>query len=418
MKKRCISLYTGAGGLDLGFEAAGYKTQVAIEMDPHACATLRHNRPEWALIERDIHSVSSEEILNLGNLQEGDADVLIGGPPCQPFSKSGYWANGDAKRLEDPRSTTLEAYLRVLAHTKPKVFLLENVVGLAYQKKNEGMVLLRKTIESINKECGTSYTFEAQVLNAAMFGVPQERERVFIVGHREGATFRFPEPTHTLIPRGGAHETQGSQLQLPDLHHRKLATTAWDAIGDLEEDNDPELQVTGKWAELLPSIPEGCNYLYHTSRGEGLPLFGWRTRYWSYLLKLAKSYPSWTITAQPGSAIGPFHWKNRRLSMRELARLQTFPDDFQVLGSLRSAQKQIGNAVPSLMAEILGREIAQQFLAEPVGKTPPTLLPKKRLPVPQPVTVREVPSQYLSLLGDHPDHPGTGLGPGAQTRDS
>ena len=123
---------------------------------------------------------------------------------------------------------------------------------------------------------------------------------------------------------------------------------------------EEDLTVRGKWADLLPSIPEGSNYLHHTDRGEGMPLFGWRRRYWTFLLKLAKNRPSWTIQAQPGPAVGPFHWSNRRLSVRELSRLQTFPDDVNIVGGKGSAQKQLGNAVPSLLAEVIGRAIRQQ----------------------------------------------------------
>ena len=125
--------------------------------------------------------------------------------------------------------------------------------------------------------------------------------------------------------------------------------------------------MSGKWADLLPTIPEGLNYLWHTSRGGGVPLFGWRTRYWSFLLKLAKSKPSWTIQAQPGSAIGPFHWKNRKLSARELCRLQTFPDDLSFDTSQNQIQRMIGNAVPSLLAEVLAWEIRTQLLGAAAG---------------------------------------------------
>src|SRR5579864_5823702 len=110
---KAISLYTGAGGLDLGFEAAGFATAVAVEIDPEAVATLRANR-SWPVLDRDIHSIDSAELLERASLGEGEADVLIGGPPCQPFSKSGYWANGDTLRLDDRRAGTLAAYLRIL----------------------------------------------------------------------------------------------------------------------------------------------------------------------------------------------------------------------------------------------------------------------------------------------------------------
>src|SRR5271168_1190805 len=124
-----ISLYTGVGGLDFGFEAAGFRTAVAVEMDPIACRTVRLNR-EWPVLEGDIHEMNSETILDAAGLRPGEADVLIGGPPCQPFSKSSYWVSGDARRLDDPRADTLTAYLRVLRDARPRMFLLENVPGL------------------------------------------------------------------------------------------------------------------------------------------------------------------------------------------------------------------------------------------------------------------------------------------------
>src|SRR5262249_53513752 len=156
--------------------------------------------------------------------------------------------------------------------------------------------------------------------------------------------------------------------------------TVWDAIGDLDPlPNGEDLEITGKWAALLPSIPEGKNYLWHTTRGGGAPLFGWRTRYWSFLLKLAKAQPAWTIPAQPGPATGPFHWNNRHLSARELCRLQTFPDDVIIAGGRRAAQKLLGNAMPSLLAEVLAREIRSQLLDLPVIGTSPRLRPPRRI---------------------------------------
>jgi DNA (cytosine-5)-methyltransferase 1 len=402
MVPKLISLFTGAGGLDLGFEAAGFKTAVAVEMDPEAAATLRHNR-DWPVIDRDIRTVSSRELLKTASLGEGEADALIGGPPCQPFSKSGYWASGDTLRLDDPRAGTLGAYLRVLRDTLPKAFLLENVPGLIYRNKNEGLLLIEKVIKRINRTRGTNYTISVARLNAANFGVPQIRERVFIVGVREGGDFLFPSPTHAS----------------PLLEQLPLGlapcTTAWDAIGDLGEDDDPGLQLRGKWADLLPSIPEGENYLWHTERGGGLRLFGWRTRYWSFLLKLAKRLPSWTISAHPGPAIGPFHWKDRRLSAKELCRLQTFPHDFLIAGDLSSAQRQVGNAVPSALAEVLAWNIRRQLLGHRV-KVATGLIPKPRVPIPAPEPLRPVPQKYRFLVGNHKPHPGTGRGPAANRR--
>jgi DNA (cytosine-5)-methyltransferase 1 len=400
--RKVISLFTGAGGLDLGFEAAGFEVAAAVELDTGAVATLRKNR-DWKVIDRDIHTVASKEILRAGALAAGEADALIGGPPCQPFSKSGYWASGDTLRLDDPRAGTMAAYLRVLRDTLPATFFLENVPGLAYRGKSEGIELVRRTVDRINQECGTGYSLAVAQLNAAHYGVPQLRERVIVVGARDGTGLSFPKPTHI---------DAGRHFELPGV---EPYMTAWDAIGDLEDDDHPDLVVRGKWADLLPSIPEGENYLWHTDRGGGRPLFGWRRRYWSFLLKLSKRKPSWTIQAQPGPAIGPFHWKNRRLSPRELCRLQTFPDDYSINGGISAVQRQLGNAVPAALAEVIAREMRLQLLGDEIAVRP-TLIPRRRLPVPNPEPEQAVPEKYLHLVGDHEPHPGTGKGYAARAR--
>jgi DNA (cytosine-5)-methyltransferase 1 len=174
--------------------------------------------------------------------------------------------------------------------------------------------------------------------------------------------------------------------------------------------------MSGKWADLLPSIPEGENYLWHTPRGGGMPLFGWRTRFWSFLLKLAKDRPSWTIQAQPGPATGPFHWSNRRLSAQELCRLQTFPDGLQFDCGRNDVQRMLGNAVPSLVAEVIAREIRSQLLGKPVRKKKLQLLPPRRVPTPPAERVAKVPAAYRALVGDHAEHPGTGQGNRARVR--
>jgi DNA (cytosine-5)-methyltransferase 1 len=148
--------------------------------------------------------------------------------------------------------------------------------------------------------------------------------------------------------------------------------------------------------------------------GEGIrvahqPLFGWRTRYWSFLLKLSKRLPSWTVQAQPGAAIGPFHWKNRRLTFKEMCRIQTFPDELSIDCGRTEMQRQLGNAVPSLIAEILAREIRAQLLDSPI-KTKLRLLPPKRDPVPPPEKVVRLPAKYKKYIGEHEAHPGEGKG--------
>lgn len=397
-----ISLFTGVGGLDFGFEAAGFRTVVAVEMDAAACRSIRRNR-RWPVIEAKIQDVSSRRILNAAKLKVGQADVLIGGPPCQPFSKSGYWNRGDALRLEDPRADTLTEFLRVLGDTKPRAFLLENVPGLAFDSKNEGLQHLVAGVEAVNRRAKTKYEVQMSVLNAADYGVPQIRERVFLIGSRDGKRFVFPEP--------------GFFSPETAIAGQQIYRTAWDAIGDLPPDpNDESLVVSGKWAGLLPSIPEGQNYLWHTPRGSGRPIFGWRTRYWCFLLKLAKNKPSWTIQAQPGPAIGPFHWRNRQLTAAELCRLQTFPDGLRFDGARREIQKLLGNAVPSLLTEILAWEIRRQLLGLPGRPRKLKLLPPVRRDPPPAERVAPVPELYSEYFGDHADHPGEGKGRGAARR--
>ncbi|MCK5800303.1 MAG: DNA cytosine methyltransferase [Deltaproteobacteria bacterium] len=405
-KPKLLSIYTGAGGLDYGFEAAGFSTSVAVEMDSHCCQTLRHNR-RWPVIEANIHDVATTEILETANLEKAEADVLIGGPPCQPFSKSGYWAKGDTSRLDDPRAGTLAAYLKLVEEALPRVFVLENVEGLSYAGKAEGLDFLIKHIRRLNRRAGTRYKPFFRVLRAADYGVPQLRARFFMIASRDGTEFFFPSPTHRPASIDGQQEL---------LSELPIYRTAWDALADVGPLEGEDLQLRGKWASLLSSIPEGKNYLFHTDRGGGLSLFGWRRRYWSFLLKLAKDKPSWTIQAQPGPAIGPFHWENRRLGMRELCRLQTFPDDVEVLGGLGVVQRQLGNAVPSLLAEVLGREILHQLLGWRRSFSPLKLLPIDHSPVPGPDLTSPVAQHYLSLVGDHSSHPGTGKGYRAQAR--
>ncbi|MFT3972173.1 MAG: DNA cytosine methyltransferase [Amaricoccus sp.] len=399
-----ISLFTGVGGLDLGFEAAGFRTAAAVEMDPAACRALRAARPEWPVLEGDIHRTPTDAILAAAGLAPGEADILIGGPPCQPFSKSGYWARGDALRLDDPRAGTLGEYLRVLREARPRAFLLENVPGLGFRGKDEGLRLILDGIRQLNEAAGTNYRVAWRKLNAVDYGVPQMRERLILIAARDGREFRFPEPTHA----------DPAAMEPGDA--REPWRTAWDALGDLPaQPNERGLEMGGKWAALLPSIPEGQNYLWHTSRGGGMSLFGWRRRYWSFLLKLAKDRPSWTIQAQPGSAIGPFHWKSRKLSTLELCRLQTLPRDVALACGRTDAQRLLGNAVPSLLAEVLGRAIREQLLDAPL-RTPLQLMPPRRTKVPAPEPIAGVPSRYLGMIGDHADHPGTGLGWGSTAR--
>lgn len=397
-----LSVFTGAGGLDLGLECAGFEVILCIEKAFDARQTLRTNRPHWRLSEEgDLERLGPKELREIAGLHAGELRLLSAGPPCQPFSKAALWSRNGSKGLKDPRADILSRFMAVVKELAPEAVLLENVRGFVSARQEEALGLLRAEFEDINAALGTSYRPAVIRLNAADYGVPQIRERVFVVAHRKGLELSVPDPTHK-----------------PEDHEEVLAGakekhfTAWDAIGDLVSEQSKEcLQLTGRWANLLPTIPEGKNYLYHTDRGGGEPLFGWRTRYWSFLLKLSKQKPSWTIQASPGPATGPFHWQSRRLSIKELCRLQTFPEGYEIQGSYSSAHRQIGNAVPSAIGELLGKAIRKDWLDEDVGVSSLRMVPERRLPVPKPEPVGELPPEFESLRGVHPPHPGAGKGP-------
>ena len=345
-----ISLFSGAGGLDLGFEAAGFAIAACLEIDPDARRTLQLNRREWQLVaDGDVVTVDPTDILNVTGLRPTEPDVLIAGPPCQPFSKSAYWAAGKTRRMDDPRAKPIRSMMNIVETLLPRALVIENVRGIAYRSKNEGIFVIKDYLEQINQRRGTRYIAIETNLIATAYGVAQTRERLFLIAFRDGHKFGVPSST--------CGEDKTGLLPLP---------TAWDAIGDLtiRQTDAAELLPSGKWASLLASIPEGENYLHHTGRGAGMPLFGWRTRYWSFLLKLAKHRPSWTLQADPGPATGPFHWDNRLLSIPEMKRLQTIPDGYEVSGDYRVARRQIGNAVPPAMAEAVARRVRAILLEE------------------------------------------------------
>lgn len=384
----CLSTFTGLGGMDLGLEAAGFKNVGCVEWDEAARRSLKANRGDkWNLLPMgDIQSVAgSLQPRDLG-MAVGDLALLSGAPPCQPYSKAAEWVAGGRQGLGDRRGQYLDDYLRLLATFMPKVALLENVRGFL-SGRTSALQHISGSLDELERLTGIRYRVEHRVLDAADHGVAQHRARAIVVLTR----LDFP-------------------LTWPDLAPTR---TAWDAIGR-EEFNETPPKAVGKWAELLPSIPEGKNYLWHTDRGGGERLFGYRTRYWSFLLKLTKDAPSWTLPAQPGPATGPFHWENRPLRLQEMLCLQSFPIDWVVEGNGRTEKvKQIGNATPPLLAEAIGLSIAAHIRNDPEPPAPSRLVIERRLPVPAPASPKRVPSKYLELVGDHPAHPGQGLGPGA-----
>jgi DNA (cytosine-5)-methyltransferase 1 len=166
-------------------------------------------------------------------------------------------------------------------------------------------------------------------------------------------------------------------------------------------------QRPGNWGELLPSIPEGSNYLWHTRKGNGRSLFGYRTRFWSFLLKLSKREPAWTISAHPGPYTGPFHWKSRPLTTTEILRLQSFPASWKVCGSRLEQVKQVGNATPPLLAELVARKVMTALHGKKYRSKPTLAVPRARAKVPR----AEIPKKFERHVKRRADHPGTGLGP-------
>jgi DNA (cytosine-5)-methyltransferase 1 len=343
-----ISLFSGAGGLDLGVEAAGYRVAAAVEIDGDAADTMEKNFKHLAapVIRRDILELPTQELLRAAGLRGREPlDLLVGGPPCTPFSKSGFWLEWKRAGL-DPNASLLQAYTRVLAEARPRAFIVENVYALTYRNKAS-----RPAFERLTKEImEAGYDYRWRVLNAADYGVPQLRPRLFIVGARRGLPVpELPEATH--IGRWERRQTGGGSLR---------HVTAGDALRGLSAPPEPEEKLRGRWAHLLPQIPPGGNYLHFTAkRGHPNPIFKWRSRYWSFLLKLDPERPSPTIQAKPGPNVGPFHWENRRLRVPELRRLFAFPDDFEFVGGRTSVQAQIGNSVPPLLAGRVASLVAE-----------------------------------------------------------
>ncbi len=348
-----ISLFSGAGGLDLGVEAAGFRVCAAVERDSDAADTMEKNFVHLAspVIRADILEVPTRSILAAAGLRKHERPaLLVGGPPCTPFSKSGFWLDWKRAGL-DANASLLQAFTRVLAEAKPRAFLLENVYALTYNNRasRPAYERLMREIDEAGYECLSG------VLNAADYGVPQARPRLFVIGVPRGKPVpQLPLPTHH-----GQWErrTTGSTTGIRHVG-------SFEALAGLTCPPEPEEVLRGQYAHLLREIPPGSNYLHFTrERGHPSPVFKWRSRYWSFLLKLDPERPSPTIQAQPGPNVGPFHWENRRLRVGEIKRLFTFPDGFEIVGSRASVQAQLGNSVPPLLAQ----QVAQA-LAHALGK--------------------------------------------------
>lgn len=340
-KPKVISLFSGAGGLDIGFKQAGFRTIYASDVWKLACDTLKENAMADEIYCGDVRNIDFIVLKE----KYGEIDCLIGGPPCPPYSQTRHYLVGKANGFDDEHAGfAVPEYFRAVEELNPKVFLFENVDGFTFKTHMEEFDFLKRKADELG------YDISYKVVNCANYGVPQTRKRFFCIGSLKGLPrFVFPEETHA--------DPKKKTDKLPWV-------TCGEVLSDFDNITEEEkLQRPGaKDYELLLEIPAGDNYLYFTEkRGYPNPKFKWKSRYWTFLLKLTPDRPSWTIQASFSTNQGPFHWRNRFLRIEELKRIQTFPDEYILTGDMKEQWRQVGNAVPVEMAHILAAKIKEVY---------------------------------------------------------
>jgi len=386
MKKfRVLSLFSGGMGLDLGLEATGYfETVACIEKVPAFCETIRQNQRKGRLpknlkiIEADISSLSPQAILDMLELLPGDIDVIVGGPPCQSFSTAGKRGT-----TQDPRGTLLWDFLRFIEHIHPKFFLMENVRGLLSaalrhrriadrpdtggsrltDDEQPGSVvrLFAKDLANIN---GKGYHLDIYEVNSVNYGVPQIRERVLFFGNYYNAQVEFPVPTHGPKILEAANGLQSDLFEVTPLLPWK---TLGDAIADLKESNPVVLDFSPRKKRYLELVPPGSNWrslqedIQKDSMGKAWYAKGGRSGWWR---RLTFDLPCPTLVTMPNHASTSLchPTETRALSIREYARIQEFPDDWEFSGTIAEQYTQLGNAVPMRLGVIAGNVIAENLI--------------------------------------------------------
>lgn len=334
-----ISLFSGAMGLDLGLEKAGIKIKVCQDFDASCYETMLLNgKPAMT---GDIRDIESSVILEKTGLSRGEAFLLCGGPPCQPFSTAG-------KRLgiNDPRGSLFMDYVRMVDETRPRFFVFENVKGLTSIAVDEGGKP-GGVLEIILAEFARiGYKTEFGVLDAVHYGVPQFRERLVILGSRDNEDIFLPVPTHFI------------KHQLPEMRWKTLG----DTIRDLEDNPGPCTHFSEERLRYLRMIPEGGNWRSLPSNLQPQAMGGaWESGGGKvgFYRRLSYSQPSPTVVTSPvQKATMMCHpTKDRPLSVKEYARIQQFPDNWKITGTISNQYKQIGNAVPVGLAEAIGQAL-------------------------------------------------------------
>ena len=325
-----VDLFSGAGGMSLGFDMAGFENVFSIDCDRDSCRTYRENMPAHTLIESNIESLTNDRILKITNGRE--VDLVIGGTPCQGFSMAG---NIGRRFIDDPRNHLFKEFARVVRLLRPKFFVIENVARL--YTHNNGRT--RSNILSLFAKIG--YDAECRVLNAADFGIPQFRRRILIIGNRLGLENKFPRPTHTeYIPIKTKIES------LPALRSGESSSIP----------NHVAMNHTVQMLEKMSFVQDG-------GTREMIPKYirprsGDVRKY----MKYDSNLPSVCVT---GDMRKIFHYsQNRALTVRELARIQSFPDDFVFYGSSISQQQQVGNAVPPKLALALAEAFTERLMVK------------------------------------------------------
>ncbi|SDB53915.1 DNA cytosine methyltransferase [Butyrivibrio sp. INlla16] len=330
-----IELFAGAGGLALGVEKAGFETIGLIEFDADACQTLQKNRPNWNVIHDDIANISCLDLEDYFGIKKGELDLLSGGAPCQAFSYAG-------KRLgfEDTRGTLFYHYAVFLQKLQPKMFLFENVRGLL---THDGGKTYR-TMLNVFQEAG--YTIQKQILNAWDYGVAQKRERLITIGIRNDLIndlhFEFPKP-HEYKP------------VLRDIL-KNVPDSPYTPYGEKKRQIFEMVPPGGYWKDIDPAIAKeymkSCWYME-----------GGRT---GILRRLSMDEPSLTVLTSPSQKqterCHPL--EARPFTIRENARCQSFPDEWEFCGSIMSQYKQVGNAVPVNLAYEVANEIKKALEAD------------------------------------------------------
>lgn len=326
-----VELFAGGGGLALGMEKSGFHHLMLNEFDKHACATLRKNRPAWNVVEGDVHQVDFTTL-------RGKVDFLSGGFPCQAFSYAGNKAG-----FEDARGTLFFEFARAVKEIQPRVFLGENVRGLYTHDNGRTFAAIQQIIADLG------YTLlPEKVLKAIQYQVPQKRERLFLVAVRNDlasrAMFAYPSPYHRIVTLRDAF-FKGA------LFDTDVPKSAGQSYPQRKREIMDMVPMGGNWRDL----PEEVQREYMKGSYE---LGGGKT---GIARRLSLDEPSLTLTCAPAmKQTERCHpTETRPLTVREYARIQTFPDDWEFCGGLGAQYKQIGNAVPVNLAAAMGRSIVR-----------------------------------------------------------